>query len=62
AMPVRRLIIFDNLEDKNLNLEDKNLLKQWRPKTGGGQVLVTSQRGDRRKADGVTVLSLRPLM
>jgi tetratricopeptide (TPR) repeat protein len=54
AMPVRRLIIFDNLEDKNL-------LKQWRPKTGGGQVLVTSRRGDWRATDGVTELPLRPL-
>ncbi|MEJ5346574.1 MULTISPECIES: tetratricopeptide repeat protein [Chloroflexus] len=54
AMPVRRLLIFDNLEDREL-------LAQWRPKTGGGQVLVTSRRGDWRATDGVTELPLRPL-
>ncbi len=54
ATPVRRLLIFDNLEDKEL-------LRQWRPTTGGAQVLVTSRRGDWRATDGVTELPLRPL-
>lgn len=54
AMPVRRLLIFDNLEDREL-------LAQWRPNTGGAQVLVTSRRGDWRATDGLTELPLRPL-
>jgi tetratricopeptide (TPR) repeat protein len=37
ANPMIRLIIFDNCEDENL-------LNQWRPKTGGARVLVTSRR------------------
>lgn len=54
ATPVRCLLIFDNLEDKEL-------LRQWRPTTGGAQVLVTSRRGDWRATDGITELPLRPL-
>ncbi|MCA9948029.1 MAG: tetratricopeptide repeat protein [Anaerolineales bacterium] len=36
--PVLRLLIFDNCEDEAL-------LSEWRPVTGGCQVLVTSRRG-----------------
>ncbi len=51
--PIRRLLIFDNLEERTL-------LRQWRPTTGGAQVLVTSRRSDWRATDDVHLLPLRP--
>ncbi len=51
--PIRRLLIFDNLEERTL-------LQQWRPTTGGTQVLVTSRRSDWRATDDVHLLPLRP--
>ena len=51
--PIHRLLIFDNLEERTL-------LQQWRPTTGGTQVLVTSRRSDWRATDDVHLLPLRP--
>jgi len=49
--PEARLLLFDNCEDPAL-------LAQWRPKTGGARVLVTSRRGRWPRDAGVGV---RPL-
>lgn len=52
--PVRRLLIFDNLEDPKL-------LQEWLPRGGGSQVLITSRRGVWSATSGVILLRLKPL-
>lgn len=52
--PVRRLLIFDNLEEPKL-------LQTWRPRGGGARVLVTSRRMVWSAASGVVPLPLRSL-
>ncbi|WP_129626247.1 FxSxx-COOH system tetratricopeptide repeat protein [Candidatus Oscillochloris fontis] len=49
ALP--RLLIFDNCEDEAL-------LAQWRPKSGGCRVLVTSRKATWSRSLGITVLPL----
>ncbi len=49
--PLPRLLIFDNCEDEAL-------LDEWRPKTGGSRVLVTSRRGQWSRSLGLTPLAL----
>jgi tetratricopeptide (TPR) repeat protein len=51
AGPEPRLLVFDNCEDERL-------LTQWRPKTGGGRVLVTSRRSTFSAHLGVRTLPL----
>ncbi len=48
---IPRLLIFDNCEDETL-------LYQWRPKTGGCRILVTSRRANWDPALGVDVIPL----
>ncbi len=52
--PVRRLLIFDNLEDPRL-------LAEWRPVVGGARVLVTSRNAHWRATLGVEQVALAPL-
>ncbi|WP_066790607.1 tetratricopeptide repeat protein [Chloroflexus islandicus] len=52
--PVRRLLIFDNLEDPQL-------LAAWRPAAGGARVLVTSRNAHWRATLGVQHVALAPL-
>ncbi|ACL23303.1 tetratricopeptide repeat protein [Chloroflexus aggregans] len=52
--PVRRLLIFDNLEDPRL-------LAEWRPGVGGARVLVTSRNAHWRATLGVEHVALAPL-
>ena len=40
--PTPRLLVFDNCEEEKL-------LTEWRPKTGGCRVVVTSRRGQWRR-------------
>jgi tetratricopeptide (TPR) repeat protein len=49
--PLPRLLVFDNCEDEQL-------LRQWRPPTGGCRILVTSRRGDWDPDLGVKELPL----
>jgi tetratricopeptide (TPR) repeat protein len=49
--PLPRLLVFDTCEDEEL-------LKQWRPTTGGCSVLVTSRRDRWSRALGVTPVPL----
>lgn len=49
--PQPRLLIFDNCEDPEL-------LRQWRPTSGGCRVLLTSRRGDWEQVLGVQLLAL----
>lgn len=51
AEPVRRLLVFDNLEEPKL-------LQEWRPSGGGVRILVTTRRGVWSKASGVVLVSL----
>jgi tetratricopeptide (TPR) repeat protein len=52
--PLARLLIFDNLEDPVL-------LRGWKPKGGGTQVLVTSRYANWTATSGLTPLPLQPL-
>ena len=52
--PVRRLIVFDNLEEPKL-------LQAWRPTGGGARVLVTTRRGVWAAHSGVEAVSLHTL-
>ena len=52
--PVPRLLVFDNCEDEDL-------VRQWRPATGGCRVLITSRRGRWSTALGVAALALDTL-
>lgn len=52
--PMRRLLIFDNLEDPAL-------LRDWRPRGGGARVLITTRRGVWPTAMGVRPLILQSL-
>lgn len=49
--PLPRLLVFDNCEDPDL-------LAEWRPKTGGCRILVTSRRGAWARAMGVSMVPL----
>lgn len=49
--PLPRLLVFDNCEDPEL-------LAEWRPKTGGCRILVTSRRGAWARAMGVSMVPL----
>jgi tetratricopeptide (TPR) repeat protein len=49
--PQPRLLIFDNCEEPEL-------LRQWRPTSGGCRVLLTSRRGDWEQVLGVQLLAL----
>ncbi len=52
--PVRRLIVFDNLEDPKL-------LPAWRPTGGGARVLITTRRGVWSATSGVALVRLPTL-
>ncbi|MEI6779037.1 MAG: tetratricopeptide repeat protein, partial [Chloroflexales bacterium] len=52
--PVRRLIVFDNLEDPKL-------LSVWRPTGGGARVLITTRRGVWSATSGVAQVRLPTL-
>ncbi len=52
--PIPRLLVFDNCQDEQL-------VSQWRPSTGGCQVLITSRRGHWEPSLGVVSLPLEVL-
>ncbi|NTU85103.1 MAG: CHAT domain-containing protein, partial [Chloroflexales bacterium] len=52
--PVRRLLVFDNLEDPQL-------LQEWRPTSGGARVLITTRRGVWTATSGVQAVRLATL-
>lgn len=52
--PVRRLIVFDNLEEPGL-------LAKWRPAGGGARVLITTRRGQWARSSGVKAVPLQTL-
>lgn len=52
--PVRRLLIFDNLEEPAL-------LAAWRPTIGGARVLITTRRGVWAASSGVRPIPLQTL-
>ncbi|NTU81952.1 MAG: tetratricopeptide repeat protein, partial [Chloroflexales bacterium] len=52
--PVRRLLVFDNLEDPHL-------LQEWRPTSGGARVLLTTRRGVWTATSGVQAVRLATL-
>ncbi|MFZ4659696.1 MAG: tetratricopeptide repeat protein [Caldilineaceae bacterium] len=52
--PTPRLLIFDNCEEESL-------LEEWRPKSGGTRLLVTSRRGAFAPTLGLTPLPLTTL-
>lgn len=52
--PIRRLIVFDNLEEPRL-------LAEWRPAGGGARVLITTRRGVWAATSGVRAVPLPPL-
>ncbi|MFV9505957.1 MAG: hypothetical protein AB4911_15505 [Oscillochloridaceae bacterium umkhey_bin13] len=54
AEPVRRLLVFDNLEEFAL-------LKVWRPASGGARVLITTRRGVWASSSGVRSVPLQTL-
>jgi len=52
--PVRRLLVFDNLEDPRL-------LQEWRPTSGSARVLITTRRGVWGATSGVQPVPLQTL-
>lgn len=52
--PVRRLLVFDNLEDPQL-------LQDWRPTGGGTRLLITTRRGVWSATSGVQAVPLQTL-
>jgi len=52
--PIPRLLVFDNCEEEAL-------LRQWRPRSGGARVLVTSRRARWDRALGVKAIALTTL-
>lgn len=52
--PIRRLLVFDNLEDPRL-------LQEWRPTSGGTRVLMTTRRGLWFSSSGVRSVPLKTL-
>ena len=55
--PLPRLLVFDNCDDRSPG-QAEALIQQWKPKTGGCRVLITSRRGSWSRSLGIAALPL----